>query len=64
MTTCCFPPTLIELTLWRGVEIRETRLGHGLFASRDFPAEAVVGEIEGELVEGEGLWFGLCDGVR
>lgn len=33
------------------VELKETEVGTGVFAQRAFPEEAVIGEIEGELID-------------
>lgn len=33
------------------VEVRDTHIGQGLFAVRPYPAQAVIGEIRGELIQ-------------
>lgn len=35
------------------VEIRDTHIGKGLFAVRSYPAKAIIGQIQGELVHGK-----------
>ena len=36
------------------VEIRETHIGKGLFATRAYPPQSVIGEIQGELIRSSG----------
>ncbi|MEM8678035.1 MAG: SET domain-containing protein-lysine N-methyltransferase [Planctomycetota bacterium] len=44
------PPDGIPI---EGLHILETHVGKGVFATRGFPIDAVIGEIDGVLVEGE-----------
>lgn len=39
--------------LTRSIEVRETHLGHGVFALREFAANEEVGSVTGNIVDGE-----------
>ena len=36
---------------YRGVRVAKTHVGRGVFATRTFPQDAIIGEITGELIE-------------